>query len=156
MFLRDLDVEGAMAILDQALAYKDRIVAVGLASGEVGNPPAKFTEAFARARQAGFLTVAHAGEEGPAEYVREAIDSLHVSRIDRAPALANRPQELTVQARSIQTIPKPWGSDIVTIQKASSVASSARTHGEENSDAQNQSVRRCRRCFDPGWHWRLG
>ena len=48
MFLRDLDVEGAMAILDQALAYKDRIVAVGLASAEVGNPPAKFTEAFAR------------------------------------------------------------------------------------------------------------
>ena len=45
---RDLDVEDAMAILDQALAYKDRIVAVGLASAEVGNPPAKFTEAFAR------------------------------------------------------------------------------------------------------------
>ena len=108
MFPRDLDVEDAMAILDQALAYKDRIVAVGLASAEVGNPPAKFTEAFARARQAGFLTVAHAGEEGPAEYVREAIDSLHVSRIERAPALANRPQELTVQAWSIQTIPKPW------------------------------------------------
>ncbi len=81
-FLRDLDAENAMAILDEALPYKDRIVAVGLDSAEVGNPPAKFTEAFARARQEGFLTVAHAGEEGPAAYVREAIDALHVSRID--------------------------------------------------------------------------
>jgi adenosine deaminase len=81
-FLRDLDVEDAMAVLDRALAYKDRIVAVGLDSAEVGNPPAKFTEAFARARQEGFLTVAHAGEEGPAAYVREALDALHVSRVD--------------------------------------------------------------------------
>jgi adenosine deaminase len=81
-FLRDLDVEDAMQTLDEALAYKDRIVAVGLDSAELGNPPAKFTEAFARAREEGFLTVAHAGEEGPAEYVREAIDALHVSRID--------------------------------------------------------------------------
>jgi len=81
-FLRDLDTQDAMAILDQALAYKDCIVAVGLDSAEVGNPPAKFTEVFARAREEGFLTVAHAGEEGPAAYVREAIDALHVSRID--------------------------------------------------------------------------
>jgi adenosine deaminase len=81
-FLRDLDVADAMATLDQALAYKDRIVAVGLDSAEVGNPPAKFTQVFARARQEGFLTVAHAGEEGPAAYVREAVDALHVSRID--------------------------------------------------------------------------
>jgi len=71
-----------MVTLDQALAYKDRIVAVGLDSAEVGNPPSKFTEAFARARQEGFLTVAHAGEEGPAAYVGEALDLLHVSRID--------------------------------------------------------------------------
>jgi len=81
-FLRDLDAQDAMTILDQALAYKDRIAAVGLDSAEVGNPPAKFAEAFARARQEGLLTVAHAGEEGPAAYVREAIDALHVSRID--------------------------------------------------------------------------
>ena len=81
-FLRDLDAKDAMATLDQALAYKDRIVAVGLDSAEVGNPPGKFTEVFARARQGGFLTVAHAGEEGPATYVSEAIDALRVSRID--------------------------------------------------------------------------
>jgi adenine deaminase len=81
-FLRDLDIENAMATLDQALAYKDRIVGVGLDSAEIGNPPTKFTEVFARARQEGFLTVAHAGEEGPAAYVSEAIDALHVSRID--------------------------------------------------------------------------
>jgi adenosine deaminase len=81
-FLRDLDADAAMAMLEEALAYKDRIVAVGLDSAEVGNPPAKFTEVFARARREGFLTVAHAGEEGPAAYVREAIDALHVSRID--------------------------------------------------------------------------
>jgi adenosine deaminase len=81
-FLRDLDADDAMATLDEALAYKDRIVAVGLDSAEVGNPPAKFTEVFARARQEGFLTVAHAGEEGPAAYVGEAIDALRVSRID--------------------------------------------------------------------------
>jgi adenosine deaminase len=81
-FLRDLSAEDAMATLDEALAYKDRIVAVGLDSAEVGNPPAKFAEVFARARSEGFLTVAHAGEEGPAEYVREAIEKLHVVRID--------------------------------------------------------------------------
>ncbi len=81
-FLRDLDADDAMAVLDEALAYKDRIVAVGLDSAEVGNPPAKFRDVFAHARREGFLTVAHAGEEGPAAYVREAIDALHVSRID--------------------------------------------------------------------------
>jgi adenosine deaminase len=81
-FLRDLSAEDAMATLDAALAYRDRIVAVGLDSAEIGHPPAKFTEVFARARSEGFLTVAHAGEEGPADYVREAIETLHVVRID--------------------------------------------------------------------------
>jgi len=84
-----------MATLDQALAYKDRIVAIGLDSAEVGNPPGKFTEAIARARQEGFLTVAHAGEEGPAAYVSEALDALHVSRrslqSDRAGRISPRP-----------------------------------------------------------------
>ena len=81
-FLRDLTAQDAMATLDEALAYKERIVAVGLDSAEIGNPPAKFKEPFARARDAGFLAVAHAGEEGPAAYVREAVDVLHVVRID--------------------------------------------------------------------------
>ncbi|HEY7247536.1 MAG TPA: adenosine deaminase [Xanthobacteraceae bacterium] len=81
-FLRDLTAADAMATLDAALAYKERIVAIGLDSTEIGNPPSKFTEPFARARNEGFLAVAHAGEEGPAAYVREAIEALHVSRID--------------------------------------------------------------------------
>ncbi len=81
-FLRDLSQEDAMEALEEGLAYKDRIVAVGLDSAEVGNPPSKFKEVFRRARGEGLLAVAHAGEEGPPEYVREALDELHAARID--------------------------------------------------------------------------
>ncbi len=81
-FLRDLSAAAAMATLDQALPYKDWIVAVGLDSAEVGNPPEKFTAVFDKAREHGFLTVAHAGEEGPPEYIWQALDLLKVSRID--------------------------------------------------------------------------
>ncbi|NOZ69791.1 MAG: adenosine deaminase [Deferribacteres bacterium] len=81
-FLRHLDESAAMETLEQALAFKDRIIAVGLDSTEVGHPPSKFRRVFDRARSEGFLTVAHAGEEGPAEYIRQALDLLKVSRID--------------------------------------------------------------------------
>jgi adenosine deaminase len=81
-FLRDFDESSAMEILEEALEYRDLITAVGLDSAEVGNPPSKFRNVFDRAREAGFLTVAHGGEEGPAQYVREALDILKVSRID--------------------------------------------------------------------------
>jgi len=81
-FLRDLPAEDALATLEAALPFKDRIVGVGLDSAEVGHPPAKFAQVFAQARAAGFRAVAHAGEEGPAAYVREALDLLHVERID--------------------------------------------------------------------------
>ena len=81
-FLRDLSEADAEKTLDEALPYKDRIVAVGLDSAEVGHPPAKFERVFARARAEGFLTVAHAGEEGPAANVRDSLDLLKVSRID--------------------------------------------------------------------------
>jgi len=81
-FLRDLSAESAMETLDQAIPYGERIVAVGLDSAEVGNPPSKFTDVFARARAAGFEATAHAGEEGPAEYVWEALNILKVKRID--------------------------------------------------------------------------
>jgi len=81
-FLRDRDATEAMATLEQALPHRDRIVGVGLDSAERGNPPAKFREVFERARALGFQTVAHAGEEGPAAYVRDALDLLHVTRID--------------------------------------------------------------------------
>ncbi len=81
-FLRHLSAAEAMQTLHQALPYKAAIAAVGLDSTEAGNPPAKFAEVFARARHEGFLTVAHAGEEGPAQYVRDALDLLGVSRVD--------------------------------------------------------------------------
>ena len=81
-FLRDLSVESAMETLRAALAFRSKIIAVGLDSAEVGNPPSKFASVFDRARAEGFLTVAHAGEEGPPEYVWEALDLLRVSRVD--------------------------------------------------------------------------
>jgi len=81
-FLRHLSEEAAMATLQQALPYKDWIVAVGLDSSEVGHPPEKFRRVFDKAREEGFLTVAHAGEEGPPEYIWQALDGLKVSRID--------------------------------------------------------------------------
>ena len=81
-FLRDRDAKEAMATLEQALPHRDRIIGVGLDSAERDNPPGKFREVFERARALGFRTVAHAGEEGPASYVRDALDLLHVARID--------------------------------------------------------------------------
>ena len=81
-FLRNLDEESAFKILDQALAHKDKIVGVGLDSSEVGHPPRKFERVFKKAIEKGFLTVAHAGEEGPPEYIWEALDLLKVKRID--------------------------------------------------------------------------
>jgi adenosine deaminase len=81
-FLRHLEEADAQRTLDQALAFKDRIVGVGLDSSEKGNPPSKFKHVFARARDAGFFLTAHAGEEGPASYVWEALDVLGCARID--------------------------------------------------------------------------
>ena len=81
-FLRHLDETDAFETLAQAMPHRERIVGVGLDSGERGNPPRKFAQVFRRAREAGFVPVAHAGEEGPAAYVREALDVLEVVRID--------------------------------------------------------------------------
>ncbi len=81
-FLRHLSEEAAMKTLEQALPYKQWITAVGLDSSEVGHPPAKFKTVFDRARNEGLLTVAHAGEEGPPQYIWEALDLLKVRRID--------------------------------------------------------------------------
>ncbi|MBD1577824.1 adenosine deaminase [Vibrio sp. S11_S32] len=81
-FLRHLDQDSAFDTLQQALPFKDRIVAVGLDSSEEGHPPEKFTEVFQAAIAHGFLTVAHAGEEGPAKNIHNAIALLGVSRID--------------------------------------------------------------------------
>ena len=81
-FLRNLDETSAFKILDQALAHKDKIVGVGLDSSEVGHPPRKFRRVFKKAIEKDFLTVAHAGEEGPPEYIWEALNLLKVKRID--------------------------------------------------------------------------
>lgn len=95
-FLRHLSEEAAFKTLEQALPFKHDIIAVGLDSSEVGHPPSKFERVFAKAREAGFLIVAHAGEEGPPEYVWEALDLLRVNRIDHGvrsdedPALLQR------------------------------------------------------------------
>ena len=81
-FLRHLSAESAMATLEAALPYRGAITAVGLDSGEAGNPPEKFRAVYDRARAEGFLAVAHAGEEGPPEYIWQALDLLGVRRID--------------------------------------------------------------------------
>jgi adenosine deaminase len=81
-FLRHLDERSAFKVLDQALMHKDKIIGVGLDSSEIGNPPSKFERVFNKAIEKGFLTVAHAGEEGPPKYIWEALDLLKVKRID--------------------------------------------------------------------------
>ncbi len=95
-FLRHLSADAAMLTLEASLRFKDWIVAVGLDSSELNHPPNKFVEVFERARAEGYLTVAHAGEEGPPDYIRQALDLLHVSRLDHGvrcledPALIQR------------------------------------------------------------------
>jgi len=81
-FLRDRHAAEAMALLDEAAPYWEMLDAVGLDSAERGHPPSKFTEVFERAARLGIPRVAHAGEEGPPEYIREALDLLDVCRID--------------------------------------------------------------------------
>jgi adenine deaminase len=81
-FLRHLSAADAMRTLDEALPYREAIAGVGLDSSEKGHPPSKFTAVFDRARRAGLPAVAHAGEEGPPEYIYEALDLLKVKRID--------------------------------------------------------------------------
>jgi adenosine deaminase len=95
-FLRHLSEADAEATLDAAMPFRSEFVGVGLDSGERGNPPSKFERVFARARALGLHPVAHAGEEGPAAYIREALDLLRVERIDHGvrcdedPALVDR------------------------------------------------------------------
>lgn len=91
-FLRDLGPEAAVDVLEQALPFRDRIAAVGLDSTEVGNPPERFRAVFDRARVEGFRAVAHAGEEGPPEYIWQALDLLRVSRIDHGVRCAEDPR----------------------------------------------------------------
>jgi adenosine deaminase len=95
-FLRHLSEDEAMATLDQALAYRHLFIGVGLDSSEMGHPPEKFARVFARCRDLGLRVVAHAGEEGPPQYIHSALDVLGAERIDHGvraeqdPALMKR------------------------------------------------------------------
>ncbi|MGF1687069.1 adenosine deaminase [Photobacterium japonica] len=101
-FLRHLSEDAAMETLRQALPFKDRIIAVGLDSSELGHPPEKFTRVFTMAREAGWLTVAHAGEEGPADNIQGALAHLQVSRIDHGVRCTDDPAVMeTLRQRQI-------------------------------------------------------
>jgi adenosine deaminase len=90
-FLRDQSLGSAEVTLETARPWRHVICGVGLDSAETGHPPADFAALFARAREAGFLTFAHAGEEGPAAYVEQALDALGVRRIDHGVSAADDP-----------------------------------------------------------------
>lgn len=81
-FLRHLSQEAEFETLEQAMAFKDDIIGVGLDSSELGNPPSKFKDVFKKAKEAGFKLVAHAGEEADFSYIYEALDLLNINRID--------------------------------------------------------------------------
>lgn len=91
-FLRHLSQDDALVTWEQAQPHLEHIDGVGLDSGERGNPPAKFADVYALAARAGLHLVAHAGEEGPAEYIVEALDVLHVERIDHGEAASRHPE----------------------------------------------------------------
>ena len=102
-FLRHLSAEEAMETFRTALPFGDRIVAVGLDSSEVGHPPRDFKAVFDWARERGFLTVAHAGEEGPPEYIWQALDVLKVSRIDHGVRCTEDPK--LVERLRVEQVP---------------------------------------------------
>ena len=93
-FLRHLSEDEAFRTLEQAMPFRDQFFAVGLDSSEQGHPPSKFERVFAKARAEGLLAVAHAGEEGPPEYIWQALDLLKVNRIDHGVRAAEDPRLL--------------------------------------------------------------
>ena len=100
-FLRDLGPDAAGAVLRACLPFRDEFIGVGLDSAEVGYPPALFTEVYRLAAAEGLRLVAHAGEEGGPEYVREALDELHVERVDHGVRSVEDP-ELVARLRAEQ------------------------------------------------------
>ena len=100
-FLRDRPAAEAVEMLELAMPHRDVIVGIGLDSAEVGHPPAAFAEVYEKARTAGFIAVAHAGEEGPPAYITDALDVLGVRRIDHGVAAIRDPalQRRLAQAR---------------------------------------------------------
>jgi adenosine deaminase len=103
-FLRHLDEEAAFTTLRAAEPYLDRIAGVGLDSSERGHPPAKFARVFQAARDRGLKLVAHAGEEGPPDYVWQALDILGVDRIDHGNRALEDPQLVARLAREGMTL----------------------------------------------------
>jgi adenosine deaminase len=103
-FLRHLPEEAAFETLRQAEPWLDRIAAVGLDSSEVGHPPEKFARVFAAAAEHGLKRVAHAGEEGPPDYVYEALDLLHVDRLDHGNRSLEDPALVARLAREHMTL----------------------------------------------------
>ncbi|MEP3562569.1 MAG: adenosine deaminase [Marinobacter sp.] len=93
-FLRHLSEDDAFRTLEQAMPFRDQFFAVGLDSSEQGHPPSKFERVFAKARAEGLLAVAHAGEEGPPEYIWQVLDLLKVNRIDHGVRAAEDPRLL--------------------------------------------------------------
>jgi adenine deaminase len=98
-FLRDLPPDEAMRVLEESLQYKDKIVGIGLDSAERDYPPSLFETVFAKARSYGYRVVAHAGEEGPADYVWQALQLLKVERVDHGVRSVDDPQLLDHLAR---------------------------------------------------------
>ena len=105
-YLRHLSEEDAFETLEQSLPYKHLIKAVGLDSSEKGNPPSKFQKVFEASIKEGYVPVAHAGEEGPAEYIYEALDLLKVARIDHGNNCLSDPKlvERLVQEKMALTV----------------------------------------------------
>ncbi|MEE9372308.1 MAG: adenosine deaminase [Saprospiraceae bacterium] len=99
-FLRHLSEEEALLTLDKAIEHKDKIIGIGLASSELGHPPSKFDNAFNKARAEGFRIVAHAGEEGPVEYIWEALNILKVERIDHGNRAMEDPKLLDLLSKN--------------------------------------------------------
>jgi adenosine deaminase len=103
-FLRHLSEEAAFETLAAAEPWLDRIAGVGLDSSEIGHPPAKFERVFAAAKAKGLKLVAHAGEEGPPAYVHEALDLLHIDRLDHGNRSLEDPTLTTRLAREAMTL----------------------------------------------------
>lgn len=103
-FLRHLSEEDAFATLTEAEPWLDRIAGVGLDSSEIGHPPSKFERVFAAAAAKGLKRVAHAGEEGPPEYVREALDLLVIDRLDHGNRSLEDPALVARLARTAMTL----------------------------------------------------
>jgi adenosine deaminase len=103
-FLRHLDEAAAFATLEMAAPWLDRIIGVGLDSSEIGHPPEKFARVFAAAKAKGLKLVAHAGEEGPPDYVHQALDLLAIDRLDHGNRSLEDPVLTARLARSGMTL----------------------------------------------------